>query len=232
MDNHLTDDQISSILDGDADPELLERVARSPEDAARLEQARNMERKLRTSLYRWDCPTSQQLRDYHMGFTDQDETHKINQHLTVCVLCKKELAELEAFLDQGKPAPAPQRQRRFADWLKAVISQSVAFDTAAAMRGEQGTSQVFDANGIPVVVDTRPAGDDQVEVIGQVAADDVDPWVGALVELRQQGAIMKVTTVDEIGGFSCAPLPADKTELCITPQSQIPILISEIDLTL
>ncbi|MEM8531610.1 MAG: hypothetical protein AAGF95_12255 [Chloroflexota bacterium] len=231
MDKQLTDDQISSILDGEADPELLERVAQSPEAAARVEQARNMEYQLRTSLYRWDCLTSQQLRDYHMRFTDHDETRKIGAHLTECVLCKKELIELETFLEQGKPAPAPKKPQRLINWLKAIVLQPIALDTASAMRGEPGTSQVFEANGIPVVVDTRPAGDDQVEVIGQVAADDVDPWVGALVELRQQGAVIKVTTVDEIGGFSCAPVPVNKTELCITPQSQTPILISEIDLT-
>ena len=230
MDKQLTEDQISSILDDEADPELLERVAQSPEDAARVEQARHMEQNLRASLYRWDCPTSGQLRDYHMRLIAHDEMHMINHHITVCALCKKELAELESFLDQGKPTPQPKKRRSFRSWLNAIMPQPL-LSGAGAMRGEQATSQVFDANGITVVVDTRPAGDEQVELIGQVATDEVDVWVGALVEVRQDGAILKVTTVDDIGGFSCAPLPAVKIELCITPQSEKPILLPEIALT-
>lgn len=230
MDKYLTEDQISSILDDEADPELLELVARSPENAARLEQARQMEHKLRVSLYRCNCPTSQQLNDYHMQLIDSGETQDIAHHLNTCVVCRREIASLRSFLDQGKPARVPEIRTRLAGWLKAIMPQPIMPDPTMAMRGEQSTSQVFDANGITVVVDTRPAGGDQVELIGQVATDDVDAWIGALVEIRQHSAIVMVTTVDDIGGFSCAPLAADKTELCITPQNDTPILIPEIDL--
>src|SRR5262245_19268329 len=107
----LTDNQITAALDGEADPAALAHLAQCPSCSARLADARRFERRAQRRLYRWDCPSSQLLGDYHLGLVTPGDERTVRRHLAQCARCAEELEELRRFLVDGEPAQphAPPR---------------------------------------------------------------------------------------------------------------------------
>src|SRR5438128_6726342 len=113
----LTPDQLSDAIDGSADEAVRAHLADCPSCAARLADARLAEERLRARLFRWDCPTSQQLGDYEQGRLAAPEAATVASHVEQCVRCTQELAELRAFMalpDQprARAIPKPEAVRR------------------------------------------------------------------------------------------------------------------------
>ena len=85
-----------------------------------------------------------------------------------------------------------------------------------------------EADGVTIMLDVQPALDSQVRLIGQLLADDQDAWVGALVELRQAGALRATAFLDELGGWSCGPLPSGPIELRLVRADGRVVVVPEI----
>ena len=68
LNSPLSEDTLSAVIDGLVDDETSAHLAQCPGCRARLEAARAVEHSLHTRLYRFDCPSSQELADYHLGF--------------------------------------------------------------------------------------------------------------------------------------------------------------------
>jgi hypothetical protein len=229
----LTDDEVTAALDGDAEPSVHEHLARCPSCTARLAEARQAERALKTSLRRWGCPTSQQLADYHLGRVSRDDDRKIMRHLEQCIRCTDELEELRLFLAADKKPRAAARPQPL---VSARLSPGTLFarlvpqGPALAMRGAGREPLVAEADGTTIFLDIHPAADGQLMLQGQLVADDHDRWVGALVEVRQSAQLQATTAVDELGGFVCGPIRAGATELRITPHGGGMLVLADIEL--
>jgi hypothetical protein len=230
----LTDDQLSAAIDDSAEPSVIEHLARCASCTARLASARQAERTLRTSLYRWDCPSPQALADYHLGRAGAEEERAIRLHLPQCALCSEEIETLRLFLLAEEPAPSPApRPRPVAGapargWSLARLLPRAA---APALRGAAAGPLMFEADGgVTIFLDVQPTATDQVALHGQLVADDQELWAGALVEIRQGGAARAAATVDDLGGFSCEPLPALPTEMRITRPGGRMLVLAEFEL--
>lgn len=229
----LTEDQISAALDDDADPVVQQHLAQCPSCTARLAEARRFEHTLKARLYRSDCPTPQELGDYHLGLTGAAEARRVAGHLEECVRCRAEVEELREFLVTGampRTSPRPEPARPAWPSLGELIARVLPRAPALAARGAGGGPLIAQADGATLILDVQPADDGQVALIGQLVTDDQDRWTGALVTLRQAGAVRTTAILDDIGGFSCGPLPAGPTEVRITPRLGRPMLVPEIDL--
>jgi hypothetical protein len=228
----LTDDQLSAALDNSAEPSVMQHLAGCPSCAHRLAAARRIEHTLAGRLRRWDCPAPQQLGDYHLGLLDHSLAHMITLHLEQCVRCQAEIEELRAFLMPNgllqvqlpRPPARPPRPS-----LGLLIASLLPRPPALALRGAASDGPIIaEADGVTVVIDLQPAADGRLLLIGQLAAEEQDSWTGALVELRQDGALQGTASLDELGGFSCGPLSPGPTELRISAESGRALLIPEI----
>ncbi len=216
----LTDDQISAVLDGAAEGAVLAHLAGCASCAARLEDARRVERTLRDGLHRWDCPAPQTLADYHLARVGAEQDRAIARHLAGCARCAAEIETLRLFLLAGEPAPAPPpvgAPRRAGRPARGpLLARILPRSLAPTLRGGGGPLMA-EADGLTIFVDVQPAGAGQVALECQLVADDQQRWTGALVEIRQSGALRATAEVDDLGGFRCAAIPAGATELRITP---------------
>ena len=229
----LTDDQVTTALDGDIEPSVQDHLARCPSCAARLAEARQAERTLKASLRRWGCPNSQQLADYHLGRVSRDDDRAIVRHLEECVRCTDELEELRVFLAADKkPRPAARPQPLVSARLSPgkLFARLVPQGPALAMRGAGRAPLVAEADGTTIFLEVHPAADGQLMLQGQMVADDHDRWTGALVEVRQSARLQATAAVDDLGGFVCGPVLAGATELRITPHSGGMLVLADVEL--
>ena len=201
----------------------------------RVAQARAVEQRLLAKLNRWSCPPSQQLGEYHLGLISQAAEQHIMRHLEECALCKDEVETLRQFLSpvpvkakQPELMPvSPKRRQRFGE----VIAQLLPQTGAPAMRGSHDGPMVAEADGTSIIVDVQETTNEQVLIVGQVAADDQERWTGALVELRQSGQLIGTARVNDLGGWQFGPVVATVTELRITPRDGDAMVLPELPLT-
>jgi hypothetical protein len=229
----LTDDQISAALDGEANQSIRDHLMRCEDCAARLAQSRQIEQMLRSGLARWDCPTPQHLGDYHLGLVSQADSRAIARHLDSCARCSDEIEELRVFLTADTPARPPAQIRPMRPRLprpSELIARLLPPAPALAFRGATPEPIKAEADGVAIFLDVQPAAEEYAMLTGQVVADDLDRWVGALVELRQADVLYATATLDDLGSFSCGPIPIGSSDLRITPQRGRPLVVPAIQL--
>lgn len=231
----LTDDQLSLLIDGVADPELEAHVARCAFCATRLEQARAVERLVHATLQR-GCPAPQQLGEYHLGLLAADEAHELRTHLEQCAACHAELEELRRFLvaepsrSAATPAPVQQRLRRAAGELLARL---VPRAPALALRGAGAGPLLAEAeDGTTIVLDPHAGADEHLTLNGQIIAAGQAAWRGALVEARHAGTLIAASSVDDLGCFCLERVPRATIVVRISAPDGRALVLPAIDLPL
>lgn len=231
----LTDDQLSMLIDGVADPELEAHVARCAFCATRLEQARAVERFVHATL-QGGCPSPQQLGEYHLRLLAADEERRVRTHLEQCAACRAELEELQLFLvaEPGRSSPIAvsstleQRLRRAAGELLARL---VPRAPVLALRGADAGPLLAEAeDGTTIVLDPHAHEGEHLTLNGQIIAAGRATWRGALVEARHAGMLIAATSVDDLGCFCLARVPQGTIGLRISAPDGRAIVLPAIDL--
>jgi hypothetical protein len=236
----LNDEILSAVLDGDAAPGVLAHLEDCADCAARLAAARRFDSALTLRLHRWDCPPAQRLGDYHIGLLSLTEQRTLAKHLELCAACSAEIEELRVFLVEEAPAPVretrpaimqTERPSRLRTLVAQLLPRTPSF-AMAAVRGAGDGPIIAQSSAATVILEAQPAGEQQVRLTGQLADElgDQERWDGALVEVRQAGTLIATAFVDDVGGFTCAPLPSAATELRISGGDGTSIKIEQIDL--
>ncbi len=228
----LTPDQLSAAIDGTAAEEVDNHLRDCADCRQRLANAQALEQQLHRHLLRWDCPSPQQLADFHLGLLEP-QAADLGLHIVGCARCQAELAELRGFLAAGneRPArvPAPQPDRRARAGLREILAQLLPQTPALALRGESQAPLMAAAGEVLVIVETQAAGGTYT-LVGQVAAPAQDEWNGALAQLAGAGEITHSAVVDELGGFRLAGVPAGTHTLRLTPRAGNVIVLPTLDL--
>ena len=92
----LDDSQLLAYIDGEAAPPVATHLARCPACRERAQGLGRLIGRMTVALYRLDCPTSTALGEYQLGLLADDAA--ISAHLTECVHCRAEVAQLQGFL--------------------------------------------------------------------------------------------------------------------------------------
>ncbi len=229
----LSDEEINLALDSVAPDDVNGHLAACAECSARLDDLRRFEQHARGALYRWDCPAPEQLGVYHMGLLTGTEERAIARHLTLCVRCADEVEVLRSFL-AGDTAPQPQVVPDDAPpWqVRTPLSTMVARIAPrlgwGAVRGGGQAPTIAQSDVATIILDPIPQAPTETMLVGQIAddQDDQDRWTGALVAAYLKGAFVGAAVVDDLGSFTCGPLPEGIVDIFITsetgPTIQIP----------
>jgi hypothetical protein len=204
----LDDTQIVSYIEGEADDVVVTHIKECPFCSERAHRWTLLQNNLRKQLFRVNCPTPVELGDYHLGLLPASQVLVIAQHVRECPLCRREVAELENFLDDLAPEVS------LLGAAKVLIARLIGGQTdsgkpgengfipsGVALRGEAKGPITLQADGMVILLDLQPTDGEMINILGQVAADDQDEWTGALVELRQDNELQFSTTVDDLGAF-------------------------------
>lgn len=238
----LTEDQLTAALEGEAEAVVQQHLDQCPSCATRLAQAQQIEYSLKQQLkniqlYRHDCPPAQQLGEYHLGLVAQSEERTIARHVEQCNLCQTELEDLRVFLSPApqpvaKPTPQPVAKRRLGELIARLLPPGEARTRSAlALRGgTTGGPIIAEAEETTIVLDVQLSSDGSVMLLGQLVTDDLESWIGALVELRQGEALLLTTTIDDLCSFSCERVPPGLTTLRITAEHGRSLVLEDVAL--
>lgn len=104
----IRDEELFAYLEGESvRPAVLQHLASCQYCSSQAKTYQRLELKLIKNLYRWDCPPNQVLGDYQFGLLSPQQAVEVGNHLSMCVLCKAEVAQLTEFL-ANDPMLEPQ----------------------------------------------------------------------------------------------------------------------------
>lgn len=220
--------ELLAYLEGTVDPEVADRIARSPDLLSEVGRLRAMDALLHSALHRASCPDLDDLLRYQAGLLTKAEQQRIKRHAAGCEACREELAHLAEPL----AAPAsPSIAERLTDVGKRILTAFLQPGTpqpALALRGNEQRRYEYHAGDYQVVLALVPpvAGENIWQIEGQLlgyAAEEHD----TPVRLLRGGAVVADDRVDEFGFFGFAPLEPGSYTLQIELLSEY-IVIEEI----
>lgn len=229
----LTEDQLSALIDGDADAETLAHAAQCTFCAARLEAARHLEARLGQVLFRADCPPPETIGEYFLDLLPAAQHATIGKHLQKCVHCQAELATLTGFLNTENPSAAPKPKASPANrsLLGDLIAALTPNSPALALRGsDAGPLMATADDGTTIFLEVQPDGD-QFTLVGQLAAAEQERWNGALVELRQNDVFQTSGVINDFGSFQLALTQMEPIDLIITAPSGSRLIVNHVILS-
>ena len=104
----IRDEELFAYLEGESvRPAVRQHLATCQYCSSQAKTYQRLELKLIKNLYRWDCPPNQVLGDYQFGLLSPQQSVEVGSHLSMCVLCKAEVAQLTEFL-ANDPFLVPQ----------------------------------------------------------------------------------------------------------------------------
>lgn len=195
-DTPLTDEELSSALDGLADDKTQQHLAQCPACAARLAEFRRLDTVLQQRLRRFECPSPQRLADYHAGMLDTSDAAAVQEHLERCPRCQSELEMLVGFLNLPPEELVPDKiiPLRTPTYVWKATHVQIAGNLALKGIDEESTHDARTGSA-SVFLESRtfPKG---FLLTGQVLDSQVN-WVGAIAEAWQEGSSQQVCILDE-----------------------------------
>ncbi len=196
----IRDEELFAYLEGESvRPAVQQHIAACQYCSSQAKTYQRLELKLIKNLYRWDCPPNQVLGDFQFGLLSPQQSVEVGNHLSMCALCKTEVAQLTEFLahdpvlvSQSNVAARPavnavrpvQEVKRVLDGLRdtsfagvrRIIATLVPQQPQTAFQ-RNGTQQVaawprrYSAEevNVSIQVERSTAQKDALQVIGFVA---------------------------------------------------------------
>jgi hypothetical protein len=229
----IEDRHLLAYLDGEADAQTAALIESSEEYLARARVLRRMQNRLKARLFRVDCPEATELGEYQLSLLGRKRAKAIKAHLAECPHCRRELDQLRAFLQAGTAQGKAHRLEGVKLLIARLLgegqqgSASGGFGLGPAYAFVRGGSQgpvTLEAEGVLILLDIQPSDEGQVNLLGQVAADDQERWTGATVEVRRDEALLLTTSLDDLGAFRGKGLDPGLIELTITASEGTVIL--------
>lgn len=224
----LDDIEIARYIEGEAEEAVVAHINECLFCSDRARQWTLLQNRLRRQFYRTTCPTPMELGDYHLGLLPAPRVLVIAQHVRECALCRREVVHLDEYLtelasQQGRPAPVRVLIGRL------IGGQSGELLSTPALRGDAKGPLIFAADGIVVTLDVQPSQNEQVAILGQVAAEDQDQWTGAVVRISQDNMPDLTVSLDDLGSFGFEDVRPGSVHLKITSSDGIEIQILNIN---
>jgi hypothetical protein len=147
-------EELTAYEDGEAPEDVGAHVAACSLCAERAALDMQMQRELRRSLYRFDCPTPHALGEYQLDLVDPVARTSIAAHANECDECYAELQTLRAYL-AAPVLVAETMVERVRRVVASLLTPSSAPGLAlSGLRGghQAATTQVFTAGEATVTV--------------------------------------------------------------------------------
>ena len=153
--SEIQEGDLMAYVDGTADEAVVQHIRRCSACARQAEVLATLQTIMTAKLYRFSCPTPDQLIAYQQGELRGSEKLVVVQHLRQCPHCARELAALARDARVG----LGERIRAGLKVLDAVLVTPQL--QAAGVRGAPGaarpTPQVYRADEIEIIVNQIPS---------------------------------------------------------------------------
>jgi hypothetical protein len=170
-----------------------------------------LERALRSSLYRFDCPDAHSLGEYQLDMLGQEQRTLIARHAAGCEACRDELHTLRGFLAAQVRVPETLMQS-----ARRIVATLFVPSTELALGGLRGAAdsatRVYEAGDVTVTVGP---GQTRGSLFGLVVAAGGEPASldGRAVRLVPRDGAPLATTLDDLGNFEFADVASGQYAL-------------------
>jgi anti-sigma factor ChrR (cupin superfamily) len=231
------DTSLWAYLDGEADLDVQAHLQQCPHCRQRAEQLAAFERRVKAGLYRAACPTPHELGEYHLGLLGGDQAAAVARHLAGCPNCTQEVAQLQGFLDTPasaqEPARGPGLLEQIREQVRVLVAQWVPAGAGlapamAGMRGGEGESRLYQADGVEVTIGIQPDAEHpgHSSILGLVIGLESTGAVAYLWRGHQQIA---TAPVDDLDSFVLPSIPPGTYQLVLSGP-EIEIVIHELEI--
>ena len=224
---------LMAFLDGEADPETELHLKQCDYCRSRVEALAREQKLLTSRLHRISCPSTDELGEFYLRMLLPDRMLMISQHLRECPLCTREIKQLKEFLSDLAPGSEGSLLQKTKLLVAQLVSGQGASGTAGepslALRGTGEGPMTFEAEGTVIVLDVQPTNEGEVNILGQVAADDQDLWTNSTVTLKQTDSSQSTDSLDDLGAFRFEQVHSGSIQIMISSLQGVEIQIPSID---
>lgn len=226
--------EVEAYLDGEELPHLADFLARTPAAAATLRREQAQQRRLHSTLYRFDCPPPTTLQAYDWGELSATAHQSVTNHLHQCPQCSAELAALHAFTAEALAETTTQTttaptQPGFMEQLQGLVEQvRLVVATLVTPGGPQlagvalrsaaptaPTQLLFEADKTDVSLLIQQQANGAYRIDGQLFAAAPLTGVHYTLTSAAPAALPRSGDVTATGAFSQADLPAGVYQLMV-----------------
>jgi hypothetical protein len=162
--------------------------------------------RLTTQLYRIDCPSPEDLGEYHLNILPDEQTQAVRQHVPSCPHCGQELVKLETYLADLAPELEYSLREKIQIWVAQLMpngldaSFSPAARPAFALRGDSDRPLMFEAGDYQLNLEIQddPAKPGHKSILGLLVGGDGSVFKA---QLWQNGRSLQQTNIDDLGNF-------------------------------
>lgn len=222
----LADKELLAYIDDPADGRVAAHLGRCTHCRERLDGLARLQERLTARLYRLSCPPAVELGEYHLGVLDAARAATVAAHVSGCVHCSREVAQLEGYLDDLAPDLVTSPLEQLKEQVRVLVASLVGGGlepAVAGVRGEEEGPFVFRADDIQVILDVQDDSEkpDRKTILGLVTG--IDPQ-GLHVFLWHDDRLLTRVPVDDLGNFLFLQLFPGRYELIVTgPETEIHI---------
>ncbi|MBN2440228.1 MAG: hypothetical protein JXJ04_02755 [Spirochaetales bacterium] len=174
----------------------------------------DFEKRLTSQLYRFDCPTSSDLGDFHFNLLPDNLKEEIESHLKTCPWCREELEDLKEFVEGDITNTKSNLQT--SEVLKKIIPfprndvQYIAPELKTAVRGTGGTKEKnrklkikYKENEYIDMYYSIIQKDDGFTFKGQFIPDESheEMMINSLLEIWQSNKLITTQQIDTLCSF-------------------------------
>jgi hypothetical protein len=236
----LDDGQLLAYLTGNAPVAVHQHLEQCPSCRARLETLQGWQFWLAKNLYRTPCPSSLELGEYRLEMLSEEQKASIEQHLSWCPLCRRELQLFGGDERVVQSDPMVNSFQEIANRVRIIIahlredltglSLEAPTPVLAGMRGQEtARSLTYDADDLEISLLIQPnaAQPTQRMLLGWLS--DYENDQATEVYLWQGVQQIATTSVDDLGNFAFSALPPGRYNLILHSDTH-DIYINDLDL--
>jgi hypothetical protein len=225
------DDLVAAAFDPKTlSAEAQHHLAQCPTCARHVTAYRQMMSSLTTTLYRWDCPDTQEISDYAAGLLRGKRRRALTLHLRRCTHCTQELEISRQFLAPtpfpaaSAPFPAALRQR----FIALLVPQRAIGLAPTGLRGgssedNESWPRQYHVEHISLSLHRAASstGGSGAMLLGLISRAEAPPDSFTDIEVRlipsdtPDEPPLAVERIDDLGNFVLSPIPTGRFDLLI-----------------
>lgn len=233
----LNDRELLVYIDGEADPQVLAHLEWCSYCRRKALRLARLQERLANELYRFTCPSTLELGEYHLGILPSEQAAVVARHLAECPHCAREVAQLEDYMSELAPqlefGPFERIKVRLAQLVErgrdvGRVGAPVLAPACAGLRGQEEGTRVYQADDVQVVLEVQKDAErqDRKALLGLVTQIDGQEFQAHLWRAEK---LVATAAVDELGNFIIADLTPSIYELILcSPEVEIHIQFLQI----